>query len=730
MAEDKRMDVDGCSYTYADFVACYGAAAQERWEASERRADPKDGAEKTRKEFIAAYGGLAQWEEAGRVREAAAKAQAAAEKRVDPADGQRYTKAEFLACYGAAGEGKWGRAAHAHRIDPADGKAYTQQDFVVCYGGTKEWDAARPVEVPAAQWAPQAKQDKHVDPEPEPEPAVPSAASPSPPSVPAPIPRQPSGGASARFDLPKKKEARKVSLAASTASPSPTPSAAAAAPYSRDNSPSHAGTAKVLSLSGASPSQSPKAGRQRDVSGASEAGKAPQHSPKNVLVEKKAPVGIAATPDLPPAEAVEVRDEDGRAGLSVVVVGHVDTGKSTLMGHVLCELGIVPQRVLHKYEKESKAIGKQSFHYAWVLDETEEERERGVTMDIATAYFTTKTKRVTLLDAPGHAQFVSNMVLGAGQADAAVVVVNAISGEFEAGLERGQTREHVIILRGSGIRHLIIAVNKMDSVKYNAERFHEVKAKLTELLQQVGFKPDCVTWVPVSGLNGDNLLKPSPHMPWWTERDGAATLLDAIEALPPPKRLVKHPLRLSVSDVIKNMIGGRIESGSITEGQKVLVQPGGYAATIKSIERNQRGVSAAFAGDNVEMALAGIDPQCLIRGGVVSEAQFPAKLCTKVEAQILCVHDAVNIMKSYKCVVHIQSTTIDATVARMLPSPDTGKAPKVLCEKKVGAVLLAFSQAVPVELVKEFKGLGRVILRSQGVTVGMGTITKVYPEGS
>lgn len=195
--------------------------------------------------------------------------------------------------------------------------------------------------------------------------------------------------------------------------------------------------------------------------------------------------------------------------LNVVIVGHVDAGKSTLMGHLLCDLNYVSQRTLQKFEHESKKIGKQSFMYAWVLDETDEERSRGITMDVGNSHFETEHKMVTILDAPGHRDFIPNMITGATQADVAILVVDATTGEFESGFESGgQTREHALLVKALGIKQLCVAVNKLDTSNWSKERFDQIVDKLKTFLKQAGYKAAHVTYVPCSGLTGENLVKP------------------------------------------------------------------------------------------------------------------------------------------------------------------------------------------------------------------------------
>jgi elongation factor 1 alpha-like protein len=225
------------------------------------------------------------------------------------------------------------------------------------------------------------------------------------------------------------------------------------------------------------------------------------------------------------------RESGGKAQINLVVVGHVDAGKSTLMGHLLYLLGNVSKRVMHKNEVESQKVGKASFAYAWVLDETGEERTRGITMDVGQQEFETEHRRVMLLDAPGHRDFIPNMITGAAQADVSVLVVNAATGEFEAGFESGgQTREHAMLVRSLGVKQMAVAVNKMDTVDWSAERFADIVSKLKLFLKQAGFRELDVSYVPCSGLTAENLVKPST-VPELTSWYGGPTLLATIGKL-------------------------------------------------------------------------------------------------------------------------------------------------------------------------------------------------------
>jgi small GTP-binding protein len=276
--------------------------------------------------------------------------------------------------------------------------------------------------------------------------------------------------------------------------------------------------------------------------------------------------------------------------LNLVVIGHVDAGKSTLMGHFLYDLGQVNDRTMKKFERDSKKIGKGSFAYAWVLDETDEERDRGITMDIAINHFETPHRQFTLLDAPGHRDFIPNMISGTAQADAAILVADASTGGFEAGFDaQGQTKEHAILARSLGVQQLIVAVNKLDMTDWSEERFNEIVSKLGQYLVQVGFRKSNLKFIPVSGLTGENLVtkSQSPELSWYKQ---GPSLMEQIDQFDPPTRLLDKPLRMRVTDFFKGGIGssggvsvaGNIESGTIQLGEKVLVVPGNEVGSVKS----------------------------------------------------------------------------------------------------------------------------------------------------
>ncbi|CAH1159426.1 unnamed protein product [Phyllotreta striolata] len=422
--------------------------------------------------------------------------------------------------------------------------------------------------------------------------------------------------------------------------------------------------------------------------------------------------------------------------LYMVVIGHVDAGKSTLMGHLLCDLGQVNQKVLHKYEQESKKLGKQSFMYAWVLDETGEERNRGITMDVGRFQFETATKCVTLLDAPGHKDFIPNMIAGAGQADVALLAVDANRGEFEAGFDYGgQTREHALLVRSLGVSQLAVAVNKLDTVSWSRERFDEIVDKLKTFLKKVGFKESDVRFVPCSGLTGQNLTAgptESELLEWYH----GPCLLDIIDQFRSPERPVSKPFRLSINDIFKGTgtsfcVSGRVENGTLSVGDKILVCPSRESAVVKSLWIEEASKSVVFAGDQVTVALSGVEMQNVSVGNVLCDALRPVQVAMKFRARIVVFDVAVPITRGYSVVLHHQSLVEPVVVSRLISelNKSTGevekKHPRFLKKQASALVEIQASRPIALELYSECKELGRVMLRLGGVTIAAGVITQI-----
>ncbi|XP_027230801.2 protein HBS1 isoform X1 [Penaeus vannamei] len=462
---------------------------------------------------------------------------------------------------------------------------------------------------------------------------------------------------------------------------------------------------------------------------------------KDKLKEKETPT-VARTPAKIRDKAVDVElcYKQQRGGekdlLNLVVVGHVDAGKSTLMGHLLYLQGNVGQRMMHKYEQESKKIGKQSFMYAWVLDDTEEERSRGVTVDIAQRVFESDKKKITLLDAPGHKDFIPNMITGAARADVAILVVDATTDAFEAGFESGgQTREHALLIRSLGMTQLAVAVNKLDTVNWSQERFMEIKTSLRHFLKTVGFKDADVIYVPCSGLSGENLVKPSTVEAlnsWYT----GPTLLQAIDKMKVPERAVTRPVRMCISDLYKgqgsNMcVGGKLDTGYVQNGDRLLLLPPGEVVTVKGVQVENAEPSAAFAGDPVTLTISGVDPNVLHVGDFLCDPSEPIPLATRVQARIVLFNIKVPLIEGTQVDFHYQSLTEPAKIRKLVSQvhKTTGqivkKRPRALVNNSAGLIEIQFTRPLCLELFRDYKELGRFMLRIRGATIAAGLVTQI-----
>ncbi|XP_057678309.1 HBS1-like protein isoform X1 [Corythoichthys intestinalis] len=440
-------------------------------------------------------------------------------------------------------------------------------------------------------------------------------------------------------------------------------------------------------------------------------------------------------------QAIDVKAEmekrqGGKPLLNLVVIGHVDAGKSTLMGHLLYLLGNVNKRTMHKYETESKKAGKASFAYAWVLDETGEERDRGVTMDVGMTKFETNTKVVTLMDAPGHKDFIPNMITGAAQADVAVLVVDASRGGFEAGFEAGgQTREHGLLVRSLGVTQLAVAVNKMDQVDWQRERFQEITTKLGHFLKQAGFKDSDVFYIPTSGLSGENLSTRSSLSELKSWYSGLS-LLEQIDAFKPPQRSVDKPFRLCVSDVFKDQgsgfcITGKIEAGYIQTGDKLLAMPPNETCHVKGITLHDAPLDWAAAGDHVSLTVTGMDIIKINVGCVFCDPKEPIRVCTRFRARLLLFNFEVPITKGFPILLHYGTVSEPATITKLISvlHKSSGevlkKKPKCLGKGMNAVVEIRTHRPVALELYKDFKELGRFMLRYVGSTIAAGVVTEI-----
>ena len=319
--------------------------------------------------------------------------------------------------------------------------------------------------------------------------------------------------------------------------------------------------------------------------------------------------------------------------MNLAVIGHIDHGKSTTVGRLLFETGAVAPHIIESFRKEAETKGKGSFEFAWVMDSLKEERERGITIDIAHKRFDTDKYYFTVVDCPGHRDFVKNMITGASQADAALLVVAAPDGVME------QTKEHVFLSRTLGINQLIIGINKMDVVKYDEKRYNEVKEQLSQLLKMVGYKPDAISFIPMSSFVGDNIAKPSANTPWYKGQ----TVLAALNALTEPEKPTNLPMRLPIQDVysisgIGTVPVGRVETGIMKKGMKVSFMPANKEGEIKSIEMHHEEIPQALPGDNVGFNVRGIGKGDIRRGDVCGPADVPPTVADEFIAQVVVLH--------------------------------------------------------------------------------------------
>lgn len=486
---------------------------------------------------------------------------------------------------------------------------------------------------------------------------------------------------------------------------------------------SQPGTPRVVSQPG-----SPRVARSRSPSkpSSSRASPTPEHENSRSISNK-----------LKKIEEYKQERLTGKGHLHLVVIGHVDAGKSTLMGHLLYKLGHVSQKVMHKYEQESKKVGKQSFVYAWILDETGEERNRGITMDVGQSKFETKTKSITLLDAPGHKDFIPNMITGATQADVALLVVDATRGEFETGFESGgQTREHALLVRSLGVNQLGVVINKLDTVAWSESRFLEITQKLGTFLKQAGFRESDIVYVPCSGLTGENLVVSSQEDALTAWYKGPC-LLDVIDNFKCPERPISKALRMSVNDIYKSTgsgfcVSGRVETGIIEAGDKVLVLPQNEGALVKAVYMDEANVGTGYAGDTVSVTLSNFDLQNISVGHILSEVSSPCPVSSKFEARIVVFNITTPITIGYPVVLHQQSLVESSVITRLLSQvhKTTGevlkKKPRCLTKNISALVVIETSRPICVELYRDVKELGRFMLRVSGITIAAGLVTKIY----
>jgi elongation factor 1-alpha len=426
--------------------------------------------------------------------------------------------------------------------------------------------------------------------------------------------------------------------------------------------------------------------------------------------------------------------------LNLIVTGHVDHGKSTSMGHFLFDLGAVDDRTIEEYAKESEKTGAgDSFKYAWVLDQLKDERERGVTIDLAFQKFETQKYFYTLIDAPGHRDFIKNMITGASEADAAVLIVSAKKGEEDVALgPGGQAREHAFLLKTLGVNQIVVCINKMDdqTVKYSEARFNEAKEDVSNLLKTVGYNMTKVRVIPISGWTGENLAKPSTNMPWYK----GPILLQALDEFTEPPKPIEKPLRVPIQDVytitgVGTVPVGRVETGKMKVGDPVIIMPEGLPAEIKSIETHHTPMQEAFAGDNIGFNLRGVSKTDFHRGSVLGPPSNPPTIAKEFLAQIIVVFHPTAIAAGYTPVLHAHTAQVAATITEIVAKIDprtgqpTEEKPKTIKTGDSAIVKITPLRPLVLETFKEFPELGRFALRDMGSTVAAGIVREVTIKG-
>jgi elongation factor 1-alpha len=415
--------------------------------------------------------------------------------------------------------------------------------------------------------------------------------------------------------------------------------------------------------------------------------------------------------------------------LNLVFIGHVDSGKSTTVGRILYETGAISEQVLNKLKDEAAKVGKATFEFAFVMDALKEERERGVTIDIAHREFETPKYHCTIIDAPGHRDFVKNMITGASQADAAVLQVSVKDGI------QPQTKEHAFLAKVLGISQLAVNMNKMDAVGYKKEEFEKVKAEVDKLLRGIGYKVETVPFVPCSGYAGDNLTKKSANMPWYT----GPTLIEVIDTFKVPPKPVDKALRLPVQDVFTitghgTVPVGRVETGVMKPGDALVVMPSGVKGECKKIEMHHQELTEAMPGDNVGFNLKGVDKKDIKRGDVIGPASNPPKVAEEFTAQIVVLNHPTAISIGYTPVFHIHTAQFAGKITELVEKkdPKTGQTaqakPDFLKTGDVAVVKIQPLKPIVVEKFADFPPLGRFALRDMGQTVAAGVVLDVKPK--
>ncbi|XP_046660139.1 eukaryotic peptide chain release factor GTP-binding subunit ERF3A [Homalodisca vitripennis] len=422
--------------------------------------------------------------------------------------------------------------------------------------------------------------------------------------------------------------------------------------------------------------------------------------------------------------------------VNVVIIGHVDAGKSTIGGQIMALTGMVDKRTLEKYEREAKERSRESWYLSWALDTNQEEREKGKTVEVGRAYFETDKKHFTILDAPGHKSFVPNMIGGAAQADLAVLVISARKGEFETGFDRGgQTREHAMLAKTAGVKHLMVLINKMDdpTVEWSEERYNECKEKILPYLRKLGFNPaKDLTFMPVSGQTGQGLKDQLEESvcPWY-RGDPFITFIDNLPSL---NRKMDGPFLMPVLEKYKDMgtvVMGKVESGEMKKGQSLILMPNRTPVVVDQLWSDDEEVTSVGPGENIKVKLKGIEEEDVSPGFVLCDPSAPARTGRIFDAQVVILEHKSIICAGYSAVMHIHCVAEEVTVKALICLIDkkTGEKsktrPRFVKQDQVAIMRIECAGVICLEQFKLFPQMGRFTLRDEGKTIAIGKVLKV-----
>jgi elongation factor 1-alpha len=415
--------------------------------------------------------------------------------------------------------------------------------------------------------------------------------------------------------------------------------------------------------------------------------------------------------------------------INIMTAGHVDHGKSTLLGRLLYDSGEIREDQMRKLKDIAKELKRETFEFAFVMDNLKEERERGVTIDIMHKPFQTKKYFYTIIDCPGHRDFVKNMITGTSQADAAIFVVSAKPGE---GIQE-QTKEHAWLLKVMGVSQIIVAINKMDAVNYDQKKFEEVVAEVKKLLNMVGYKTDEIPFVPVSGLVGDNVFKKSDKMPWYK----GDTLINSMDAtIKVPESPVDKPLRIPIQDVytitgVGTVPVGRVETGVLKNGDTLIFEPSGAKGEVKTIEMFHKQQPEAKPGDNIGFNVRGINKEDAKRGDVAGHPNNPPTVAKEFTAQIIVLQHPTVMTAGYTPVFHVGTASIACKIEEIIAKidPKTGAVlkehPDFIKTGDAAKIRVVPTKAMVVEKKSDFPQLAKFAIRDMGTTVAAGVVLDI-----